>query len=232
MVLKEGGFDPAAYARWFETDLGRLVWSDERRALDHVLGPIAGIRVLDVGCGDGRLSIELARAGARVTAVDRSAVMLRAAVDRAMAETERIQWVRSDGGSLPFVNGCFDVSVAVTVLCFAHDPIAIVREMARVTRPGGRVVLGELGRWSTWALHRRWRASRRGGTWEGTRFWTRGELCRLLSASGLRPAATAAAVFYPRSRTLARICRRSEPWLGQRVSFGAAFLVASAGKPG
>ena len=232
MVLKGVEFEPAAYARWFETELGQQVWADERRAIHRVLGPVAGQRVLDVGCGDGRLSLDLTQAGARVVGVDRSPSMLRAAHDRATAAAKRQHWACTDAGALPFPDCSFDIAIAVTLLCFARDPVAIVRDMARVTRPGGRVILGELGRWNAWALQRRVRAWRRGGVWGQAHFWGRRALERLVRGAALRADVTAAAVFYPQSRMLARIGRHIDPWLGERIALGAAFLVVSGSKPG
>lgn len=76
--------------------------------------------------------------------------------------------------------------IAVTVLCFSDRPGKMVREMARVTRPGDRVVLGELGRWSAWALVRRVHGWLRSGLWANARFRVGSELRRILRAAGLR----------------------------------------------
>jgi SAM-dependent methyltransferase len=61
-----------------------------------------------------------------------------------------------------FAPDSFDAVTAVTVLCFMRDPVAALKELARVVRPGGRVVVGELTRWSAWALQCRLAARRHG----------------------------------------------------------------------
>ncbi len=102
-------------------------------------GVSAGQRVLDVGCGPGALTSELVRRvdGAKVTAVDPSEAFVAAAkarhptVDVQLASAER----------LPFEDGVFDAALAQLVVHFMHDPVAGLREMARVTRPGGVVAV-------------------------------------------------------------------------------------------
>lgn len=66
----------------------------------------------------------------------------------------------ADAGQLPFRDEAFDVTIAVTVCEFTASPAAVVAELARVTRPGGRVVIGALNRRSPWGLarHRQLRA--------------------------------------------------------------------------
>jgi 2-polyprenyl-3-methyl-5-hydroxy-6-metoxy-1,4-benzoquinol methylase len=101
-VAVDIAFDPGAYGTWFESPVGRRVWADEERALLRVLRPRPGGRVLDAGCGDGRLLVSLARQGLRVVGVDASGVMLRAARDRARTAGLAVHLVRADVGVLPF----------------------------------------------------------------------------------------------------------------------------------
>jgi ubiquinone/menaquinone biosynthesis C-methylase UbiE len=105
----------------------------------------AGARVLEVGCGTGVVARDLAalvgRRGA-VTAVDPSATLLARA--RALSRGGaggRLVFRRADGHRLPFGDGRFDVTLAITVILHVADPLRVVKEMARVTRPGGRVGL-------------------------------------------------------------------------------------------
>jgi SAM-dependent methyltransferase len=107
------------------------------RALIHAAGLQPGDRALDVGCGPGALTRELvALLGAdQVAAVDPSAPFARACA-------ARLPGVRVDVGaaeSLPFADAEFDAALAQLVVNFMSDPPAGVREMRRVTRPGGTV---------------------------------------------------------------------------------------------
>ena len=96
-----------------------------------------GQRALDVGCGPGALTAELvSRLGAgQVCAVDPSAAFVSAATARLPGVDIR----RATAESLPFAADEFDAALAQLVVHFMADPIKGVREMARVTRPGGTV---------------------------------------------------------------------------------------------
>jgi len=97
----------------------------------------AGQRVLDVGCGPGALTRELvARVGPdAVAAVDPSASFVAAARRRNPGVDVRA----AAAEDLPFADGEFDAALAQLVVHFMRDPVAGLREMARVTRPGGAV---------------------------------------------------------------------------------------------
>jgi len=98
--------------------------------------PLDG-RVLDVGCGPGALTAELARrvGPGRVTAVDPSEDFVAALRRRHPG----VEVVRAPAEDLPFDGGCFDATLAQLVVHVMDDPVAGLREMARVTRDGGVV---------------------------------------------------------------------------------------------
>jgi SAM-dependent methyltransferase len=100
-------------------------------------GIAAGMRVLDVGCGPGALTTELVRlVGAdAVAAVDPSTSFVAAARDRHPGVEVR----EAPAEALPFPMGTFDAALAQLVVHFMTDAVAGLREMARVTRPGGTV---------------------------------------------------------------------------------------------
>lgn len=124
-----------------------------------------------------------------------------------------------------------DGAVAVTVLCFVADVECAVKEMARVLRPGGRLVIGELGRFSLWAAKRRlsgWLGSR---TWRRAHFRTADELRRIASAAGIEVADVRRAIYYPPCNVCARWLAAIDAYLARTSKVGAAFVALAAHKP-
>jgi SAM-dependent methyltransferase len=114
-----------------------------RRRFLSLLRVKPGERVLEVGCGSGVVLRDLApMVGPRgeVVGVDPSAHAV-AAARTLCRESPRIRVRAADGTALPFRSGRFDAAIAVTVVLHVAEPETLVRELARVVRPGGRVGL-------------------------------------------------------------------------------------------
>ena len=92
-------------------------------------------RILDVGCGAGFLSNQLAKAGHDVTGVDLSACSLEVACRH--DETARVKYLTADAYALPFADQSFDIVTAMDFLEHVEDPQKAIAEFARVLRPGG-----------------------------------------------------------------------------------------------
>ena len=104
-----------------------------------------GMRFLDVAAGSGALSIPAARLGARVLATDQSSVMLELLVERAHKEALDIETRVMDGHALEFDDNSFDIAGSqFGVMLFPDMPTGI-SEMARVVKPGGRVLMTVYG---------------------------------------------------------------------------------------
>ena len=117
-------------------DSARFV-SDLGAPLLALLGPVEGRDVLDLGCGDGALTLRLVEAGARVVGVDASADMVRAARGRGIDARQ------ADGTALAFV-AAFDAVFSNAALHWMTRPDAVIAGVARALRPQGRFV-AELG---------------------------------------------------------------------------------------
>jgi ubiquinone/menaquinone biosynthesis C-methylase UbiE len=221
---------PDTNARWRESALGTLTERLEQRAIFTLVGDPSGMMVLDVGCGDGVYAVEVSRRGGMVVGLDRSLPMLEAARTRAAASRAGVGWCQGVAQSLPFRDASFDLVLMVTTLCWAPEPILILREIGRVVRPGGAVIVGELGRWSLWALARRFRGWLGSRAWSGAHFWTTGELREYLSCAGLRVSDIRGAVYYPPSATLAGMMARMEGAWAHLGGYGAAFIAVKSTK--
>lgn len=219
---------PKTYVSWRATPLGVVTEAIEQRLIPDMMGQLAGARILDAGCGDGALVCALASRGAEATGVDPDPAMLAAARSRAAIAGDRATFIEGRVERLPFPDASFDVVASITVLCFVPDAAGAVREMARVLRPGGRLVLGELGRWSLWAALRRLRGWFGSSTWKAARFRTATELRALAEQADLSVTAIRGAVYYPPVGLLARALAPIDSWLGGRTTFGAAFIAVGA----
>jgi len=111
----------------------------ERPASLALVGDVAGLSVLDAGCGAGSHAAALIRRGATVTGLDSSSGMLAIARQRLGPEVALHHADLAE--PLPFPAGCFDVVLASLVMHYLHDWRPTLREFHRVLRPGGRLVI-------------------------------------------------------------------------------------------
>lgn len=117
-----------------------------RKRAARVAGVQEGERVVDVCAGTGDLSLQLSRLGAKVVGADFCAPMLRHAERKATGRSARPSFVCGDAMHLPFRDATFDLATVAFGIRNVEDPVAGLREMARVVRPGGRVVVLEFCR--------------------------------------------------------------------------------------
>jgi ArsR family transcriptional regulator len=151
-------------------------WAAWSRALGLLLPPL---RVADLGCGEGYLTLEASRWASRVIAVDRSATVLNRA--KGLARRRRVSnvtWKRGELDKLPIKDESVDVALLSQALHHAQDPAQAVAEAARITVGGGRVLILDLRTHSE-----EWVRTKLGDRTLGFRD---DELTRLLSAAGLR----------------------------------------------
>ena len=150
-------------------------WAAWARVLGFLLPPV---RVADLGCGEGYLSIEAARWASRVVAVDRSKQVLARARDLAKRRGVRnILWKQGDLERLPLADRSVDVVLLSQALHHAADPARALGEAARILVPGGRVLVLDLRR-----HEQQWVRDRLGDRWLG---FDDDELARLLKGANL-----------------------------------------------
>jgi SAM-dependent methyltransferase len=133
-------------ALWEKGDFTRIARSmrGSGEALVGELDIAAGLRVLDLGCGDGTTAVPAARLGADVLGVDIAPNLVAAGNERAAAAG--LGNLRFEEGDACDLNGLaddsFDLVVSIFGAMFAPRPMSVAREMVRVARPGGRIVMG------------------------------------------------------------------------------------------
>jgi len=166
----------------FEThgDVRQLVpgrsWAAWARALGHLLPPLD---VADIGCGDGYLTLEMARWARTVIGIDRSDRVLERA--KALAKRRRVanvQWKKGDLARLPLRDASMDVALLSQALHHAADAEYAVTEAVRILRPGGHLLALDLREHD-----QRWVRARFGDQRLG---FADAELERLLQGAGLR----------------------------------------------
>ena len=176
------GFD----ALRFGGPIGELLAETQERVIAEFLGPLDGLRVLDVGTGTGRAAIALAKRGARVTGVDASREMLDVARTRASAASVEVRFQAGDAHAVPFADRSFDAAVSLRVLMHTPGWAQALGELCRVSRT--RVVFDYPSARSVAALQagaRRMRAAL-GFTTEAYRVFRPGRIRAAVEAQGFR----------------------------------------------
>ncbi|MGK9475594.1 class I SAM-dependent methyltransferase [Melioribacter sp. OK-6-Me] len=145
-------FDTEAdnYDQWYETPLGNFVDRLERRAIFSLLNATKGESIIDVGCGTGNYSLELAALGCNVTGVDNSKKMIDIAIEKARYRNLKVNFLFADVTKLPFEDDLFDAAVCVAAVEFFDNWQKGVNEIFRVVKPGGKIVIGFINKNSNW----------------------------------------------------------------------------------
>lgn len=159
--LRKENFDAHAGPDTNERQLvpGRS-WAAWARALGHLLPPV---RVADLGCGEGYLTVEASRWASKVIAVDRSkAVLARARELAARRNVSNVAWKKGELEKLPLADASVDVALMSQALHHAADPSRALGEAARVLVAGGRLLILDLREHSE-----AWVTDRLGDRWPG-----------------------------------------------------------------
>jgi ubiquinone/menaquinone biosynthesis C-methylase UbiE len=133
-------------ALWEKGDFTRIAQSmrESGEAVVESLGVKPGLKVLDLGCGDGTTALPAARRGADVLGVDIARNLVEAGNRRAQEHgLANLRFQEGDASNLSeLADDRFDLVVSIFGAMFAPKPFDVAKEMVRVTRPGGRIVMG------------------------------------------------------------------------------------------
>src|SRR5205085_4491896 len=133
-------------ALWEKGDFTRIAESmrESGEALVNKLGITKGMKVLDLACGDGTTAIPEAKLGADVLGIDIARNLVDAGNRRAQEHgLTNLKFQEGDASNLEHVpDKSFDLVVSIFGTMFAPKPFDVANEMVRVTRPGGRIVMG------------------------------------------------------------------------------------------
>jgi ubiquinone/menaquinone biosynthesis C-methylase UbiE len=133
-------------ALWEKGDFTRLAASmrSSGDALVEKIGVTKGMQVLDLGCGDGTTALPAARLGANVLGVDIAQNLVDAGNKRAKEHglDKTLRFTQGDACKLELDDGQFDLAVSMFGAMFAPKPFDVAKELVRVVRPGGRIVMG------------------------------------------------------------------------------------------
>ena len=128
---------------WISGDFARIAEATSGESEEFIarLNLQSEIKVLDIACGTGNLSIPASRAGACVTGIDIAPNLLDEARKRAAAENLKIQFDEGDAERLPYEDDSFDVIISMFGAMFAPRTDRVITELFRVCRPGGLIAM-------------------------------------------------------------------------------------------
>src|SRR5438128_1573132 len=133
-------------ALWEKGDFTRIAATmrESGETLVQRLGITKGLKVLDLGCGDGTTALPAAKLGADVLGIDIARNLVEAGNRRAAEQgLNNIKFQEGDASNLEQLpDKSFDLVVSIFGAMFAPKPFEVAKEMVRVTRPGGRIVMG------------------------------------------------------------------------------------------
>lgn len=145
---RSGDWDVGRFDRWarsYDRSVFQLIFFRRvHRRIEALLSPTSEQMVLDVGCGTGRLAMALQEAsGARVVGVDPAPAMVAGAREKSLGRGPLFAVAAAE--HLPFADSCFDAAVSAVSAHHWKDPAGGFRELGRVLRPGGRIVVADVG---------------------------------------------------------------------------------------
>ena len=183
-----------AYDEWFRRGEGPTVYREEASAILRLAGKLKPGRLLDVGCGTGIFSEVFRRMGWEIVGLDYSPGMLSKAKEKGFTV------ILADAGRLPFKTESFDGAFMFTVLEFLQKPLTALREVSRVVKPHGSLILGVHNLWNPWNLYRKFRALfKASSAYRHIEYYTLGRLKGLLREASFTLEEASTVLFHPKT---------------------------------
>jgi SAM-dependent methyltransferase len=189
-----GNIDPRAYDEWYRTPFGALCHRLEKDALFSLASFNPRDKVLDAGCGTGVYLEELLRLGLNVTGVDEDEDMLKYATN---SRGRGAVLIKASLQDLPFEPSVFDKVISVCTLEFVGDPPPVLKELSRVLKKDGVLLLGFLNKHSPWARLRMEKGKETTSVWHGVNFCCLSDIAGIAFKAGLRMTGFKGAVYFP-----------------------------------
>lgn len=187
-------FDKIAlnYDAWYLTPIGSYVDATEKELVFSLWQTKQGL-VLDLGCGTGNYTMALAKQRIKMVGLDKSVSMLKLA-RRKLPHTP---FVRSDVIYLPFKNETFTGVISITLFEFLSHPQKAIKEIYRVLKPQGEVLIGTMNAISLWFICKRIKSLFVETAYRYARFYTPRGLKSLLSQAGFVHIETRGVIYLP-----------------------------------
>ncbi len=211
------------YDDWYRTKTGRYVDRTEKWLVFSMLRTKSG-KALDLGCGTGNYTLELERRGFDVIGLDASEGMLK------IARSKGLNCIKGNAYSLPFPDETFDLVLSVTMFEFIHGPERVLREIHRVLKPGGEVLIGTMNGKSSWFLFKRLKSLFVETAYRYARFYTPGELEELLRKVGFINVESAGVIFFPSFWPFVGLAERVDRRCYKKCKNLAAFIAVRGEK--
>lgn len=138
------------YDSWYQTPLGAFVDLLETSAAFKLFSPARDLHILDAGCGTGNFSIKLCKMGCKVTGIDISEDMLAIARRKVSQYGLNATFHKMDIYHLDFPDNYFDGIYSMAAFEFVHQPQEAYKELYRVLKPGGKLLIGAIHKNSAW----------------------------------------------------------------------------------
>lgn len=166
------------YDEWYETDFGKYSASAQNELMTHLLNPLPGQTLLDIGCGTGN-HLELFQGwGLDTVGLEPSIFMLKKAKEKLKNKSKLIL---ARGEELPIKDNAFDISILFTTLEFCQNPTEVLKEAGRVTQK--KIFIGVLNSWSLLTIARRVKGCFKSSIYNSAEFYSIYRLKKILRGS-------------------------------------------------